>query len=830
MAWQAITDRQMKELTPKLKKLLGEKSATTSRRLGALFALEGLKGADGATLKPLLGDADRNVRREALRSWQESGVLEVAVTGGSWKTVYDLEARTKDVDPEVRAEVIRSIGKAIDELWNLSDSTLPHSVIQSTAMLVQMAQAPLVAPTMKSTQSSRTIKAGDAYEREFERYLVRMFLGKHPVIVAAFLKSDSAKSLPAENRLLASLALEPKTSAAQVAKLLPKLQRAPGDEELLRLAQFPDEPGVGEALKAILQKPETRTGALESLLRVRTKLDAAKLRPLLTDAARQLLSQNTPEAVDLGIKLASAFQLAGVEVELVNIVKAGRASSLSGTGKMPVLLATLRALREIKSGEVALFADLARSSPDAEIQSEAVGALGASRDAKGPQTLASLFPSLPAASRKTALAGLSSTRPGASGLVTAVRGGSIGKDEIDGATFDKLQAVLGDNADLAALMQEMASLFRPVLRLNGEANAWTETDLTLDGPFTVETWVKLDPGIDNNDGIFGAPGALDMNFFGGQFRVWVGGGVHDAIIAKKKTVADVWTHFAVTRDAKGNFRIYQNGELDTADSKPAPQRFENVRIAWTAPNKGTAGWLSEFRIWKRERTATEIRADFDRSYSDMGSSGRESAQTEKDQSRLTSAATSTRPAGLVGVFGGTSWGKLHGGAKVQKTQDFPPLLTPAEAATLAEKFSKFHALAETSGDAAKGKALFATVCQQCHSVAGQGGQVGPVLNGAGTMGVESLLRNLLTPNAAMEPGYRVFRVELKDGDVLDGVRVSEDKDAIVLRRPNMNDTRIAQKDVRKAAFTRSSMMPEGLLDPLPPEQVSDLFAYLKTLR
>jgi putative heme-binding domain-containing protein len=185
---------------------------------------------------------------------------------------------------------------------------------------------------------------------------------------------------------------------------------------------------------------------------------------------------------------------------------------------------------------------------------------------------------------------------------------------------------------------------------------------------------------------------------------------------------------------------------------------------------------------------------------------------------------------LVGVFGGTSWGKLHGGAKVQKTQDFPPLLTPAEAATLAEKFSKFHALAETSGDAAKGKALFATVCQQCHSVAGQGGQVGPVLNGAGTMGVESLLRNLLTPNAAMEPGYRVFRVELKDGDVLDGVRVSEDKDAIVLRRPNMNDTRIAQKDVRKAAFTRSSMMPEGLLDPLPPEQVSDLFAYLKTLR
>jgi hypothetical protein len=66
--------------------------------------------------------------------------------------------------------------------------------------------------------------------------------------------------------------------------------------------------------------------------------------------------------------------------------------------------------------------------------------------------------------------------------------------------------------------------------------------------------------------------------------------------------------------------------------------------------------------------------------------------------------------------------------------------------------------------------------------------------------------------------------------VLDGIRVSEDRDAIVFRRPNMNDRRIAEKDVRKAGFTRPSMMPEGLPDPMAPDQVSDLFAYLKTLR
>src|SRR5205823_5293800 len=156
----------------------------------------------------------------------------------------------------------------------------------------------------------------------------------------------------------------------------------------------------------------------------------------------------------------------------------------------------------------------AENGSDAEkdgttVRQAALAALATSRDAKGPQLLASLYPSLPAAAKKSALAGLSGTRAGGTALVKAVRGGGIGRDEVDGATFDKLQAVLGDNADLAALMQEMASFFRPALRLNGADNAWTESDITLDGPFTVETWVKLDPGIDNNDGILGAPGALD---------------------------------------------------------------------------------------------------------------------------------------------------------------------------------------------------------------------------------------------------------------------------------------------------------------------------------
>ena len=837
LAWQAIGDRGMKELAPKLKSIIlrpylpaGGRMYSDAKRIAALWALETLDGSErfgkGAEyfplLKPLLSDVNRNVRREAVRVL---GARAMSVAGQSklWAELFDaLEPLANDPDSEVRAELIKTVA-ALDSTLHASSDNLNSDVASQRALplLISMAKPPLAEPTMKSTQSGKPIKTGEAYEREFERYLVRMLIERLPLFAASFLDTPKAKVLPLESRLVASLALEPKASAARVAELLPSLTRAPGQEELLRLAQFPDEPGVGEALKKILQQPETSTAAIESLLRVRTKLDAAKITPLLNDAARQLLTQNNAAALELGTKLASSFQLAAVEPELVKVLENGWGGYPKLEAKeyllRPESLAALGALRELKSDRVDLFAKLAEKGGVAEEQA-AVAALAVSRNPQGPQQLASLYPNLSVASRRTALASLSGTKPGATALVKSVRSGAIAKDEIDAATLDKLQAVLGNDPDLAALMADMASFFRPALRLDGKDASYIDSNLELAGPFTVESWVKLEGDISNRDGILGAPGVLDINFAGALFRVWVSGGQHDVVIAKKKAVAGVWTHYAVARDAGGIFRIYINGELDATSGmgKSDTNRFAGVDIGRTIPSDaGTDGWLSEFRVWSHARTAEEIRADFDRSYG--GASG-----ISNHKSQI--------PAGLVRAFTGTNWGHLHGGAKIVKTSDYPPLLTWEESKALAEKFQKLHLLADQAGDTVRGKALFTTICQQCHSVGGAGGQVGPVLNGAGALGVEALLRNILTPNAAMEPGYRAFRVELKDGDVLDGMLVSQDKDAIILRRPNVEDTRIAQADVRRAAFTKKSMMPEGLLDPMPPKDVSDLFAYLKTLR
>ena len=118
----------------------------------------------------------------------------------------------------------------------------------------------------------------------------------------------------------------------------------------------------------------------------------------------------------------------------------------------------------------------------------------------------------------------------------------------------------------------------------------------------------------------------------------------------------------------------------------------------------------------------------------------------------------------------------------------------------------------------------------CHLVGGHGGQIGPNLSSAGAMGTESLLRNILTPNAAMEPGYRVFRAELTDGSIREGFLASQNDTAIVMRLPGTEDRRIPRDQIRRSSFTKRSLMPEGLELSFSPEQWTDLFAWLKTLR
>lgn len=776
VAAHILADRKATDLLPSLKTLANDDNKNAATRIHALWAWEQLGYGDTRPLARMSQDQNQAIRREAARAMSS-----FAKDIGAENVAYFLKPVTNDPDAGVRRAAINALGSIKQPTSSVID------------LLILFAKPSLPGPTIQSSRGTKQIPVREAYDREFERFLVRMFLERHPDVVAKFLDSETAAKLPVEARVLASLALEPKSSASRVAKLLPQLDRAPNDEELLRLAQFPNEAGVGEALKAFLTNEKSRAAVAEKLLAQRTKLDAKQIAPLLADTAREMLRSADARVRNQGLALIGGFQLTALEAELTALLK----NNEGGRGVRAPILTTLRDLR---SGEADLFAALAKSDPDSLTRDAALEALAASRAPDAAAKLLELYPALQPAQRRSALNALSSSKAGAKTIVTALLDKTLPQNDLDGPTVERLATVLGDDPAITKLQQQLGGIFREVLLLDGQDTAWVDSKITLDGPFTVEAWVRLAPGIGNEDSLLGVRGGVDMNFFAGKFRVYAGPELRDVCVANKPMTPDLWTHLAVTRDEKGHLRIYQNGELDAEGTKPAPQKWENCQIGWSGPAKGTEGAMMEFRVWKTARSATEIRASFDRSYA--------SHQSHKTYLKAGE--------------------KLGKGARLAKTIDTPPLLTEEAAQVLDAKFAKYTTLV-SKGDPQAGKALSA-LCMACHQIGTAGGQIGPNLSGAGAMGLEAVLRNILTPNAAMEPGYRIFRVEMKNGDLIDAFFVSEDAQAYVVRQPGLPDRRLGKVDVRTTKFIRRSLMPEGLLDALPDPQAADLLAYLMTLK
>ena len=782
-AWHQIVDRKAVGLVPELKKVAGSSARPADQRILALWSLEGLRKAELRTLQKLLGDPARAVRRETVRVLATQGFAR-----GEIVTV--VQPLTEDRDPQVRAEVIRSLDSIAE----------PDAKVME--LLVRMAKPALDGPKVKTQQGGDLVNTGAAADRDFERYLARAAMEGHRQMLTAFLDSPAGRLMPLEHRTLAYLAFGGKAGAVRLAGVLAGLKRQPAAAEFTFLANHTSEPAVGKAFANLLTHPAWQRNSLEALLRARQELTDAKLPAVIGGAAKDLLSREPSDPnSDLLLRLASGFKLKQLEPEVIALVtRTNQTDDRKLTG--------LRALREMGAEQLALFQQFALSGkPGNPLQREAIGALASAKNERAVPMLLEMWTVLPGGLRKLAVDRLVSSPASARALLQGVKSGQIAKEDLDDYTLEKLTVVVGRDPILTELRKALAKHVRPVLRLNGRNDDYVDAKLDLEGPFTVETWIKLDPGIDNNDGILAAPGQADFNFHDARFRVW-DRDHHDVIIAQQKILPDTWTHVGVTRNARGEFKVYLNGELDNDRGKPSTNSYRGLAIGRTLPGGGTAGALAEYRVWHAERSAEEIRAAY-----------------------KTSFHGEPHPAGLARSFSGDDFGSaLHGQAQGLRTSDFPPLLTAADARALNAKFDEFRKLAERAGDLAHGREVFKTTCLVCHNVQGEGGSIGPTLNGAFANGLEALLRNVLTPNAAVESGYYRYRVETTDGELVEGFLASQSDDAVLLRQQSVEDQRIPRSKIKQAGFTKLSMMPEGLLEAMKAEDVTDLFAYLKTLK
>ena len=153
----------------------------------------------------------------------------------------------------------------------------------------------------------------------------------------------------------------------------------------------------------------------------------------------------------------------------------------------------------------------------------------------------------------------------------------------------------------------------------------------------------------------------------------------------------------------------------------------------------------------------------------------------------------------------------------------------AEREHLIKKYKKLcKPSAVAAADASRGRAVFQKTCAACHVLYGEGGKVGPELTGANRANLDYILLNSVYPSLDVPHAYRTVSVLTVDGRVVNGVLAEEDGTKIVLRTPEQPRVVIAKEDIDFRKISSQSMMPDGQLDAMKPQEVIDLVKYLRT--
>ncbi len=119
-------------------------------------------------------------------------------------------------------------------------------------------------------------------------------------------------------------------------------------------------------------------------------------------------------------------------------------------------------------------------------------------------------------------------------------------------------------------------------------------------------------------------------------------------------------------------------------------------------------------------------------------------------------------------------------------------------------------------------------CGRCHVLFDQGGLVGPNLTGYQRDQLNTLLMNVVAPNLEIREGFQAMVALTSDGKLVTGFIERESPDQLVMRSIDGQTHTLDRADIESLKPQPSSLMPEGLLDNLTPEQLCDLFAYLRS--
>jgi putative heme-binding domain-containing protein len=179
-----------------------------------------------------------------------------------------------------------------------------------------------------------------------------------------------------------------------------------------------------------------------------------------------------------------------------------------------------------------------------------------------------------------------------------------------------------------------------------------------------------------------------------------------------------------------------------------------------------------------------------------------------EQLRVASAHQDKRLTALVRK----NWGNISAGTPEEK---------------LAEMRRLTNDLNAGKGSSAQGKILYRKLCANCHQLFGEGTKVGPDLTSANRKDRDFLLASIVDPSAVIRREYLSHVIQTTDGRVLTGLVVEKTPGKLTLVNMKSERLSLAPAQIESLQESPISVMPEGLLTGLRPQEVRDLFAYLQ---
>lgn len=286
-----IIDRQAKECVRSLTKVAINQSQTTSSRIHAIWALEGLGAFDEGVWKILLSEKDDDVRREAVRA--------LATLKPKAEMVYKLiSPLAKDPNVMVRSQVIRTL----ENLGSTNAETID--------LLVSFCHVPATDNQM-----------GGSYEQNFERYLARRALERYPSELASYLSSPAAQKQPAESILWAQQASEKKDADAFLKQWDTIKQEPLTKDTLTIIADLCNKSAIVKAVTPYFAEEKNAhhiaTIALDNVESIYTVQVGF---PLASSVLTLLKSDRTEDQL-LAVKLATAYRITHIHPKIAPLLE-----------------------------------------------------------------------------------------------------------------------------------------------------------------------------------------------------------------------------------------------------------------------------------------------------------------------------------------------------------------------------------------------------------------------------------------------------------------------------------------------------------------------------